>query len=406
MMNASSNNANRAPVDTAAVAAAAAKKSQGKATLIEELGKRGLPTHGNELQLLMRLEDALEQEATEAITKEEQISDSKSVKIRRAIKWENEQAEMKVKEAEDEVKRKRGLLPPKKREVKELENMSPEDQAFERDSMTREDANSHRIERFYRNQLLREKDAAELMAALNELQGKLNSEEFLLIRAAIEQAIGEAQEAALEAFKRGEPIPPPVVPKPAANGAQAGAAASATDAQGNTLLQAMTGLSAERLQEGLRITKERERIAMEERKKQQAEKEPDLDLRQLFTQLNIDLKRSRTAKLAILRACSVVSSLQLKNEQYGYGLETSDFNPELQHPESRESSTVTPSTLARVDATVRLLAVGARRLISHCNELRTKLKGVTRRWTRARTRVAAVEADIVIETSRLLVTKK
>lgn len=396
-------------------------RAEAKSKVAQELARRRLPTHGTELELLTRLEEALEQEEIEANKLEEQTSDSRAVRLRKQMRFEAEMEEKRrlrdadasAAAASGDRKPRKVLRPPpgvrggpssgsaagggpegqsqNEADGQDVVVDDVMDKQEEWREMTEADAASHRLEAYYRAQAQRDRDASVLLSAMTVLQKHMADDEMQWLHEALLAAVGKDNLKHLH----DKGILSPQLLSTAADQLTIGdkRGASKTIATGLAYLTYAAGiakaseLDAQARSIGTGATKTGPAAAVplpDSDGKQNgltsssssaaAAAEPAIDARRAFLELHLDLRRTRAAKLAVLRARVVVESLNLRGEEQGYGLDSED---------------------------PRVLHSGSRRLVSHVNELRVRKRNAMRRWRRTLHKVRMQESDILREAARL-----
>jgi hypothetical protein len=402
------------------------RQSQARVMVAAELKRRGMNTEGTELELLARLEDALEAEASAALQTEEEVSDSAAVRLRRTMRLEAELEERK-KRKEQQASKTQDITKPgvvikralPKMIIDKNDIVDSDVYTRERKDMQDEDILSAKYAAFLLSQEQCSIDADIIATALTQLRSSgIEHDDISILSEGILRAIGRDR---LEQLFKGGLLAPSLLQK-ASDQISVGAtkSAAASLAQGLSYLkvvgkiqdidkkasvakeEALAAALASKKRfasmyesdgalerqnakdEAARLSKLSEEEAS--RKRNAAAELASIesggvgvDIKRAFKELGVDQKRTRAAKLAVLRLSSVFSQLKFEGEERGYALTSED-------PES--------------------LQLGVRRLISHINDVRSRFKAALKRWSRCYMKTRQTESSLLTEKGRLTVLKR
>jgi hypothetical protein len=332
-----------------AAAAAQAERGAVRERILAELGKRGLDGRGDELQLLQRLEDALEAETTTAQDVQDRVSDSKRSRVRRAMQLEASLMAKRAAEREAAIakgveqerarrrwRRARGLITAEDAAAEDAEDTvreEMEEQQREGSLMAHEDELSRAVEAALRKAAERVAHGREVAAVLGELEGVVPAAAMARLAETLRGMAGTVLASMKLRDARGGVAPTAAGSEPANPAA----------------LAAPSGPGS------VDISEERRRVIA-------AIAEP---------------KRLRAARLAVLRTRAVVHAARMPGEELGYGLEP-----------------ITTDTSAVV--------AGVRRLLAHVSELRLQRRNAARWLRRVAVRTRKLEGDARGHRAKLL----
>lgn len=335
-------------------------------SLVElELQRRGVDTRGrSEYDLLVLLEERLDAESSKAAATEERVSDNPAVLLRKQKRVElaNEEAVrvavQKAKEATmaggEPPVTKTARVPPSVRRsqyrprayVLDGAPLSPADLEWERTHMEDEDLTSYGLNAVWRAEEARDSDGAAIASAIEGLKAAFVAPELARLREVVIRAVGQRGVLRLEAEGRLAALGIPGLLVEAAKDVCMG--------------------PVEALEKRKRLGREGARQLLREGARTSGVDFP-IDPRRLFVDTLTDIKRTRAARMLVLRAATAVQEMRLEGEALGYG----------------EGDEVTAP---------RQMLVGAQRLLSHMSEVRHAQHRFQARALRLRGQLRVLEA--------------